>query len=228
MNKSFFIEALQHKPAFIRALLAYNSPAPAALPPAFAAFPRSLWQDAAVQRRFALEEPAGFWDFIDESRRIAFLSEETLLRLALCCGITLHASALSHCLLRTERQAIIDDLGAEALHYALTRGRFRQNSLCAVFEPWHQQLPLAHRVRVHGAWAIEMLIQPWPEQLLARFLPRWQAVLALLCHAISPAEVSLDPNFSAAWQQEHTSLLWFSLKKLLLQEVDTAWAPCFA
>ena len=228
MNKSFFIEALQHKPAFICALLAYNSPAPAAPPAALAAVPSSLWQHAAVQRRFALDQATGFWDFIDESRRIAFVSEETLLRLALCCGTTLHASALAHCLLRAESQALIDDLGAEALHYALTRGRFRQNSLCAVFEPWHQQLPLAHRVRVHGAWAIQMLIQSWPEQLLARFLPRWQAVLALLCHAISPAEVSLDPNFIAAWQPAQTNLLWFSLKKLLLQEVDTAWAPCFA
>jgi hypothetical protein len=228
MNKSFFAEALQHQPAFIHALLAYNSTAPA--PPAeLAHVPARLWGTAAVQRHFpAAQQEKAFWDFVEEPRRIAFLPEESLLRLALCCGITLHATAFAHCLLRTERQAIIDDLGADALQYAFTRGRFRQNSLCALFQPWHKELALAQRARVHGAWAIQLLIQPWPQALLERFMPRWQAVLALLCHGISPTSVPLEPAFLATWQPEHASLLWFSLKKLLLQEVDTAWAPCFA
>lgn len=154
-----------------------------------------------------------FWDYVEESRRLALLDAETLARLCLVAGVAFHAADIAHVLHREQVQELRRAIGETLYTYALYRGQYQVGTVSAVFAELHTSLPLEERCRLHGSMAPRLVAARWPEELAARFLP----VLPAL-----PEGTAMP-----ALDEAETLAIWHTLKKLLLKEVTPSWAPCF-
>jgi hypothetical protein len=159
----------------------------------------------------ALAEP--FWDFSEESRCLALLEPDTLDELVLFYGASLHAPEIARVILGKELARLREALGERAHSYALQRGQYRMPVARGEFAARDRELPLAERVVLHGKEAFGIIVAGWPQTLQRRV----QTVLAV----VLPPETM---PVSAALQNG----IWFDMKKILLTEVASAWAPCFA
>lgn len=159
-----------------------------------------------------------FWDFSEDSRKLALLDDGQLARLAEVAGVTLHAPALARIVEREARRACREALGAELFDYAQTRGQYRTGAAGDIVARRDTELPLPERCRAHGWLALYFCSLRWPKELRLMFFRR----LARLSGA-SGATVSLGNALGdTAWQA-----LWRLLKKCLLREVAPAWKPYF-
>ena len=107
MHKDFFIHIIRHKPQLFRSMLAFNgqgdlrpTEVPAGLLRIQGLDAETLWANGRARRRLAdqgtSDGPDRFWDFAEESRRLALLPPELLARAVLQFGVALHADELSH------------------------------------------------------------------------------------------------------------------------------------
>ena len=111
MHTSFFSDIIARKPALFRAMLAFNGRLGSAAPDcpeewrvpgldtAVVAAELSRRGSPVLAWPVALPEE-GFWDFTDESRRLAFLSAEELERLGKVFGVCVHAAELARIITR--------------------------------------------------------------------------------------------------------------------------------
>ena len=225
MPQDFLTRTLRGPAPLWRALLRFNGllpgvavPWPKVGPPevlcAFAGTgTASLWDKEPVRRCWPWEgKTPYFWDFSEESRRLALLDEADTRRLALLFGAAVHAQALSAVLARDEVARLREDLsadgGEDVLHYALTRGRFQAVQSARYLAGRDPAWPLSFRVRVHGRMALDAISRSWPANLRQRF-----GVL----------EEDEHGTLSRQWRLG----LWQDMKKILLREVVPAWTPCF-
>ena len=166
--------------------------------------------DAA--RREQRGQHAAFWDYAEESRRLALLDRETLAALCLVAGVALHAPEIACALRREDVLTLRSGIGEDMYRYALCRGRYQLGSVRRLFAGLHPSLPLAERCALHGSMAPRLVAALWPEELAERFLP-----------SLPPLPGGELPSFSEGEIRE----IWNALKKLLLKEVAPSWAPCF-
>ena len=158
-----------------------------------------------------------FWDFSEDSRKVALLDDEMLSRLAAVAGVTLHAPALARVVERKARLACREALGGDLFDYAQTRGQYQTGAAGDIVARRDTELPLPERCRAHGWLALYFCSLRWPRELRQMFLPR----LARLSGG--DAVVSLGDGLSdRAW-----GALWRLLKKCLLREVAPSWKPYF-
>lgn len=163
--------------------------------------------------RHRQEAESGFWDYAEESRRLALLDTETLAALALVAGVALHAPEIAAVLLRDEVLALRRDIGEAMYRYALYRGQYQLGGVRRLFARLHPALSLGERCALHGSLALRLVASRWPTALAERFC----SALPALPQGMVP------PVFSEAEIRE----VWITLKKLLIREVVPAWAPCF-
>jgi hypothetical protein len=160
----------------------------------------------------------GFWDFEEESRRLALLKPSTFEKLILHWGAAFCAPRLNQVVLRPRIEVLGKKLGPGLLDFARGRGRFCLGDLSmqpkdpgtddlAVIVPWC------------GLHAFRVCSAPWPESLkkiqdlgLKDFLARF------------PGPEPLPEPLAPA----HRRAVWFSMKKVLLKEVAPEWTPCFS
>ncbi|MFR6519361.1 MAG: sulfate adenylyltransferase, partial [Bilophila wadsworthia] len=106
MHTSFFSDIIARKPALFRAMLAFNGRLGSVVPDCPEAWRVPGLNTAIVAAELSrrgspvLAWPVappeeGFWDFTDESRRLAFLSAEELERLGKVFGVCVHAAELA-------------------------------------------------------------------------------------------------------------------------------------
>ena len=150
----------------------------------------------------------GFWDFTDESRRLAFLSAEELERLGKVFGVCVHAAELARIITREPVLALREALGEPLYRYGIQRGQYQLGSVRQFFLSRDVREPLLERMQRHGRLAIAICRAPWPAALKER-----------AAENIEDAPPSVSPAVQRA--------VWFGLKKLLLKEVAPQWAPCF-
>ena len=163
------------------------------------------------------QKAAFFWDFGEDSRKIALLDDAMLSRLAAVAGVTLHAPALARIVERKARLACREALGEDLFDYAQTRGQYQTGAAGDIMARRDTDLPLPERCRAHGWLALYFCSLRWPRELRQIFLPR----LAQLSGG--DAVVSLGDGLGdKAWQA-----LWRLLKKCLLREVAPLWKPYF-
>ena len=243
MQKGFFAETLAGRPALWQAMLQANA-GQAEADPACAGLPESCagalvhWlgeRPAAV--RPAPAGPSGFWDFAEESRRLALLDAPSVHRLCRVTGTALHAPAIAGVVRRDAVLALRAELGEDMYRYALFRGRYELGGVRRFFavsrEPGSRggvpgrngalsgpegavQAPLGALCAWHGVMALRLVAEGWPEALAEQFdqkLPRLP----------EPPGVPALPEPGAAGRAE----IWRAVKKLLLKEVAPSWAPCF-
>lgn len=244
MHKGFFLDVLRRRPALFAAMVAFNArgAAPgdgdalgllrAAVPGAGDALLHSPRVRRWLERSTGSEnppDPAPFWDFAEESRRMALLDAGEAERLALFFGTALHAPDFSRLVRRDDVLALRAELGADLYAYGLQRGRYQLGGVRRHFAPLREAERtgpgLAGRIREDGARAIGLCAALWPDALRARLA--WpDDLLAPSGSGISPAfgaaDAPVDDAGQAAWRG-----VWFGLRKLLLKEVAPQWAPCF-
>lgn len=160
-----------------------------------------------------------FWDFGEDSRKLALLDDAHLARLAAVAGVTLHAPALARLVTRRERVACRDALGADLFDYALTRGQYQTGAAGDLVARRDTDMPLHERCRVHGWLALRYCSLRWPDVLRQSFQSRLDA----LCGEAGGTVVEVAGGLSETrWQA-----LWRMLKKCLLREVAPSWKPYF-
>ncbi len=162
-----------------------------------------------------------FWDFAEESRRLAFLSHKELSALIQFFGVALHAKYYAHLVHHADVVALRRALGPELHAYGLVRGRFQVGSVTSFFMARSQVLgtkgqsldvdTILQNIKRDGDIALGLCMASWPPHLQER-------TCALMGRHISPI---LDADAAVVRG------VWFALKKLLLREVAPQWAPCF-
>ncbi len=238
MQKGFFAETLAKRPALWNAMLRANAGAgeDGGLAAALGgdAAPLLHWLQQSPQPRCLAPDPSrvpsGFWDFAEESRRLALLDAKDLHRLCRVTGTALHAPAIAAVLRRDEVLALRDELGPDMYRYALYRGRYELGGVRRFFagaqEPFlgrqaagdqpAKGRSLGRLCAWHGVLALRLVAAGWPGALAGRFA----AALPVLPDL--PEEAAL-PVLETSERDE----LWRAVKKLLLKEVAPSWAPCF-
>ena len=222
MQVSFFFDLITRKPALLNAMLDFNGvdgparPAVSSEQLADYAVPglkmSRLLTSPVFRRRLGLDDKDTFWEFGDEVRRLAFLSEDEFSRLALYFGVCVHGPSLARIVLRSEVLALRAALGESVYRYALQRGRYQLGSVRHLFLNEDTEHSLADRIRLHGWKALAICCADWPAALRCR-VPVIEALpQAFLSEQLPPAA---------------RRVLWYSLKKLLVKEVAPQWAPCF-
>ena len=215
MDKGFFIEIIGHNPPLFQAMADFNS---AGIPPVpeeiFAVAgldAAALWRLPAVRKHFktaAVRET--FWDFTEESRRLALLDAVNLRKLQKLFGVAVHAEEIAKVVARAEVLAIRDSLGEDIYDYATHRGQYQLGGVSRHFCKEDQELPLLDRIDKHGLQAMALCAASWPESLRKIFEEK--------------LEERLEQEKPSA---EVRHLVWFGLKKILLKEVAPQWAPYF-
>lgn len=110
----------------------------------------------------------GFWDFTDESRRLAFLSAEELERLGKVFGVCVHAAELARIITREPVLALREALGEPLYRYGIQRGQYQLGSVRQFFLSRDVREPLLERMQRHGRLAIAICRAPWPAALKER------------------------------------------------------------
>lgn len=233
MHKDFFVHIIRHKPELFRSMLAFNghdgartTEVPASLRRIQGMDAETLWANGRARRRLAdcgvADGPVRFWDFTEESRRLALLPPELLYRAVMQFGVAVHADELSRLIARDEVLTVRKEIGPELFAYAVQRGRFQTGSLPGLFDDGHGSL--AARIRLHGRQALSLCSSVWPRELLDICAARFDG----LASAFSPASATdMDAALDVTPPVEARRAVWFGFKKILLKEVAPQWAPCF-
>ncbi len=259
MDKKFFAVLLTEKPELLKAVIAFNN---ASVTPEkcskrlcgdnapcikicltrlrgrlrTADFSPDTHLEAASGLQAADIAQGSFWDFAEESRRLALLDAATLRRLAHWFGAAVHAREIAAAVARDEVMTLKDALGRDVYAYALTRGRFALSeavggAFCAV----DRRMPLAGRVVKHGREAVRILRQTWPAPLRARTRDLFSfAAMDGKANRIADNHRGNMKNFDHASGtgcianiEAVREAVWTGLKKILIKEVAPQWAPCF-
>ena len=166
--------------------------------------------------------PVPFWDFAEESRRLALLPAPAVDRLALTFGAALHGNAFAILVRRDDVLALRTALGEDLYAYGLHRGRYQLGGVRRHFPPLRDAERtgegIALRIRADGLTALGVCIARWPDVLRRRLV--WPDSMSGIISGTSPRWD--EARRQAAWPD-----IWFSLRKLLLKEVAPQWAPCF-
>ena len=215
MDKGFFIDIIAHNPLLFQAMADFNSagipPVPEELFAVAGLDAAALWRLPAVRKHFktaAVRET--FWDFTEESRRLALLDAANLRKLQKLFGVAVHAEEIAKVIVRAEVLAIRDSLGEEIYEYAMHRGQYQLGGVSRHFCKEDRGLPLLERIRKHGLQAMALCAASWPDSLRKIFEEK--------------LEETLERKKPSA---EMRHLVWFGLKKILLKEVAPQWAPYF-
>lgn len=171
-------------------------------------------------KKYQKQNPAAFWDFADETKRLALLDRQSLTKLARVLGVSLYAEEISHILDKNSVLQLQRELGKDLYLYALERGKFRLHELKELFKHTATSRPLMDKIIQDGEKMLSFCTLTWQEELKQNFTQRIQKTLPFLTACIQEkTKMELAPA--------QFRLIWFSVKKLLIQEVNHSWLPYF-
>lgn len=222
LHKNYFLDIVDKKPALLTAMLRFNGVGPdeTATPPDSLAmmYPNvpvacleELWRHPPARSHLRTITPAPadpFWDFSEESRCLALLDPGTLDELALFYGASLHAPDITRTIMGADVARLREALGWHIHAYALHRGQYQMPAGRNLFTPRHREIPLAERVAQHGREALGIIVSGWPQPLQHRV------------RIVPPTDLEVSDSLRRR--------IWFDVKKILIKEVDSGWAHCFA
>jgi len=216
MLQGFFSETIRRRPALLQAVLAFNGLLDTGSPPEAMHVPgvdaNALWASFAARRLLKTGQKTGFWDFSDETRRLALLPFSVLDTLGTTFGVAVHAKELALTIDGGRSAALRRELGPDLYAYALERGQYQLGACASVFHGRDAALDLPLRSRLHGWQALKILSAVWPAELRAS-----------IAFPVFKGQASPPPKLT----DRGKTALWFGMKKILLKEVAPEWAPCF-
>lgn len=240
MHKDFFIHIITHKPKLFQAIVRFNTQAvPQTVPPvpeSFSNLPQhtalALWQDilqnSNASQHFSVQHTqTSFWDFTENSRRLALVEPEFLAQTAQMFGAAIHADRIAQVIRNKDVLVLRQHVAPQVLHYAMQRGRFQLGTVATLFQPLDTLLPLQEQIILHGRLALRLCLKSWPDTLRTLCASWLNPILAAgQDNADQPHSLALEHAHDDTLL-EHSRAIWFALKKILLKEVAPQWAPCF-
>lgn len=222
MNKGFFSESIQNKALFC-AMLEFNKQkfqTEMLAPDTVTNFIDSAFFTQPSYKKYALKQktPLFFWDFAEESKRLALLDPKSLTELCLVLGACIHAKETAHVLDRENVTALKKYPGRHIYEYAVCRGVFQARFLKQFFAQKDTDLPLAEKIRKHGMQAVSFCTLTWQDELKQQFFKM---------HESNLPDLAKYSEENAALTPEQARMFWFCVKKLLVQEVNPAWRTYF-
>ena len=230
---AFLAETVERRPALFRAMVEMNRELlpdlPASAPGKPEKVPAALLRDPLVRRalhrspssaaRSAARTSSGWWDFAEETSRLALLPAQAVHDAALRFSAAVFAEDMARIISRAQVLALREAIGADIVAYALRRGRWQVGSLrqSIASMPFAAGTPLPQRILSLARAILILTAQEWPAPL--RKL--WFQSLGL------DADASTDFAALPQLSREQRRALWFTLKKILLREAAPTWAPCF-
>ena len=218
MDRRFLEDTALHNPELFKAILQFNAGHCSLLQPRamFESLPpqaAALWQDEHFRMAAVSDPPAaGWWDFELEDCRFALLGKETLLRLCRRFSASVLGERIAHVIAREPQTELKARLGTDLYRYAISRGRYQSGSLGKAF--------LARL----GSGDVAEQFDTLTEAVLGLMTGGWPAELDGLLGLPSPGN---DAALGKALEPEHHAAFRFMIKKFLLREVASEWAPCF-
>ncbi|MBI9092610.1 MAG: hypothetical protein JEZ12_25620 [Desulfobacterium sp.] len=181
-----------------------------------------LAQSNRAKGRLYARDDQGFWDFEEESRRMALLDAPTLNECILSWGAAFCAPLINKFILKKDIEILNQDIGRKHLDFARGKGRFNIGDISGIIQVEEPTVPpekiraliLKYGMRAHGICAAA-----WPGPLQTIEARRIERHLPdLFLHM---PRLALPPP-------AHLRAIWFTMKKILLKEVAPQWTPCFS
>lgn len=222
MNKQFFYESLEKNSPLFSAMLRFNLEQHKNFAP-YADLKSTLQADFLTSRylkKYQKSNPALFWDFADETKRLALLDTQSLKKLARILGVSLYAEEISHTLAKSSVRELQECIGKELYFYALERGKFRLRGLKELFKHSDTSLSLMDKIIQDGEKMLALCALSWQEELKQITARKLQTELPFFT-------ACLQENPQTEISPATARLIWFSVKKLLIQEVNSSWLPYF-
>ena len=181
-----------------------------------------LFKSNRATAQFLGGDTVSFWNFEEESRRIALLEPSILKNLILSFGAALCAPLLNRFIRKKDVETLKQDIHSNYLDFARGRGRFILGDISEIIKLKEQNIApekMRSLIIKYGMYAHGICSSAWPESLqnfedskIGHQLPD------LFEHRIQLTQV--NPS--------HLRAIWFSMKKILLKEVAPQWTPCFS
>lgn len=170
-------------------------------------------------------EPTFFWDFDENSRKIALLDDQELFKLVRLSGVALHGRDLARVITRAEHLALKELLGEDLLSYAQFLGQYQAGQAYDLFVNRDLDIDLGVRSLLHGWMAVYLCSLEWPKALGTKFRER----LEVFWREKGEADIMADPwpNMPHRLAKASWETLWRFLQRCLLCEVVPSWAPYF-
>ncbi len=205
-------------PELLRAVLAFNRldrPPEMDWPETLEGHPlqTAVRGDPRLWSRWPRPESGGFWDFQEESRRLALLGGDDLRRLELFWGAAVWAPDLAAVIAGEKVRELRRELEPDLYAYVLARGRFHLGPLRRVFleaMSGRPDLGLQSKLQQAGRLAGAVIRAGWPETLRRLTAPE--------------PDPEPPPPLTAPRGRR---LTWLWLKKILLTEAAPQWQHCF-
>lgn len=222
MNKGFFSESIK-KPAFFSAMLKFNlqqTEQSAADPLKITAenYADTSFLSGPFYAKYTKPNLHPFWDFADETKRLALMNSTDLQKLSLLIGTSAHADEIARIIEKDAVLSMRSGIGMPLYSYALKRGTFQAKFLKTFFANKDNTLALLQKIKKHGEQAIACCTYTWQDELLEIFCQKHEETLPDL-----PAFIREKTEIPS----EQSRMLWFSVKKLLIQELDSTWQNYF-
>lgn len=222
MNKQFFYESLEKNTSLFPAMLNFNLEQYKNIAPYtnLENFLQKEFLTSSTLKKYQKTDAAPFWDFADETKRLALLDCQSLTKLVRILGISLYAEEVSHILDKNSVLQLQKELGKDLYFYALERGKFRLRELKELFKHTDTSRPLMDKIIQDGETMLALCTVTWQEELKQIFTRNIQKTLPFLAICLQKTpKMELSPA--------QFRLIWFSVKKLLIQEVNNSWLPYF-
>lgn len=163
-----------------------------------------------------------FWDFEEDSRRIALLDTDTFKKMILSWGAAFCAPLLNSFILKTDIEKLNQNIGREFLDFARGKGRFSLGDVSDIIKIKTSSTnpeKMGEQVITAGMHAYGICSEAWPQPLKEIAAERIGKDLP---------ELSRHHKNSDPVSPPHLRAIWFSMKKILLKEVAPQWTPCFS
>ena len=227
MSKAFLKTLAKERHELLPLIIEFNrSPAryihgswihPIIKPPFFEKLRKNIRSEkilsALVLRQFDLDQDH-YFDFEDPKRRLALIDGKSLSRLVYLSGIVLNASRISKIIEREALLSLRNQIGDEAYLFALKKAPFLIGRMEFPFAEDQKSQDLQAHLIACGMKCLE-----------ACFFGERAALTKRLLFKL-PKE--LCRNFGERPFGEGRDRAWSLLRRVLLQEVDPRWAPCFS
>lgn len=219
MNSLFYLELLESKPRLLARMMAFNRQA-APCAPTDSKWMEAAWahedlREALQGRSGAAARESGFWDFAEESRRLAFLTPEALARLAALSGAALMGTRIAHTIDRAGVTALRETLGDELYRYGLMRGRFQAATLTNELDALMPPTSIEALLPSYASLVVAIVRSAWPPPLVKR--------TEELVREAGLSEVQFPAPPEAALCRR----VWHFSKKIIFRELGGSWSEYF-
>jgi hypothetical protein len=131
--------------------------------------------NAMILKHFNLDRFSGSGPSLLPRQRLIFAKPSLLLRLARMAGALLCADAVQRVVLRKEREALVNTIGAEAYHFSLRRSLFFAPLLFPLPQKRFAAMSLPKRAAAAGKWCVTACLDGLSADATHRFLLKFPA-----------------------------------------------------